>query len=199
LLLLGALWWAWGAYAWLTNTLDPEEGAVRFAVFAAIGAMLVVSLAVPGAFGADAVTFGVAYLVVRALHLVLYAIAGRGDRDLLRAVLRIVPTATLAPVLLVIASLLDGPEELALWGAALAIDYLGPLVGGMRGWRISPVHFVERFGLIIIIALGESIVAIGVGAAGLPLDTGVIAAALLGITVVACLWWSYVDWVIFVA
>jgi len=199
LLLLGALWWAWGAYAWLTNTLDPEEGAVRFAVFAAIGAMLVVSLAVPGAFGADAVTFGVAYLVVRALHLVLYAIAGRGDRDLLRAVLRIVPTATLAPVLLVIASFLDGPEELALWGAALAIDYLGPLVGGMRGWRISPVHFVERFGLIIIIALGESIVAIGVGAAGLPLDTGVITAALLGITVVACLWWSYFDWVIFVA
>jgi low temperature requirement protein LtrA len=133
LLILGALWWAWGAYAWLTNTLDPEEGAVRLAVFAAIGAMLVVSLAVPGAFGADAVTFGVAYLVVRALHLVLYAIAGRGDRDLFRAVLRLVPTATLAPALLVIAGFLDGPEQLALWGAALAIDYLGPLVGGMRG------------------------------------------------------------------
>jgi low temperature requirement protein LtrA len=170
LLLLGALWWAWGAYAWLTNTLDPEEGAVRLAVFAAIGAMLVVSLAVPGAFGAESVTFGVAYLVVRALHLVLYAIAGRGDRDLLRAVIRIVPTATVAPALLVIAGFLDGPEQLALWGAALAIDYLGPLMGGMRGWRISPAHFVERFGLIIIIALGESIVAIGLGAAGLPLD-----------------------------
>jgi low temperature requirement protein LtrA len=199
LLLLGALWWAWGAYAWLTNTLDPEEGAVRLAVFAAIGAMLVVSLAVPGAFGADAVTFGVAYLVVRLLHLVLFAIAGRGDRDLLRAVIRLVPTATIAPALLVIAGFLDGPEQLALWGTALAIDYLGPLVGGMRGWRISPAHFVERFGLIIIIALGESIVAIGLGAAGLPLDTGVIAAALLGLTVVACLWWSYFDWVIFVA
>ncbi len=199
LLILGALWWAWGAYAWLTNTLDPEEGAVRLAVFAAIGAMLVVSLAVPGAFGADAVTFGVAYLVVRALHLVLYAIAGRGDRDLFRAVLRLVPTATLAPALLVIAGFLDGPEQLALWGAALAIDYLGPLVGGMRGWRISPTHFVERFGLIIIIALGESIVAIGLGTAGLPLDAGVISAALLGLTVVACLWWSCFDWVIFVA
>jgi low temperature requirement protein LtrA len=199
LLILGALWWAWGAYAWLTNTLDPEEGAVRLAVFAAIAAMLVVSLAVPGAFGADAVTFGVAYLVVRALHLVLYAIAGRGDHDLFRAVLRIVPTATFAPALLVIAGFLDGPEQLALWGAALAIDYLGPLVGGMRGWRISPAHFVERFGLIIIIALGESIVAIGLGAAGLPLDAGVTSAALLGLTVVACLWWSYFDWVIFVA
>jgi low temperature requirement protein LtrA len=199
LLLLGALWWAWAAYAWLTNTLDPEEGAVRLAVFAAIAAMLIVSLAVPGAFGRDGVRFGVGYFVVRALHLVLYAIAGRGDRDLFRAVLRIIPTATLAPALLVIAGFLDGSGQLALWGAALAIDYLGAMVGRMRGWRISPAHFVERFGLIIIIALGESIVAIGVGAAGLPLDAGVMAAALLGITVVACLWWSYFDWVIFVA
>lgn len=198
LLLLGALWWAWAAYAWLTNTLDPEEGAVRLAVFAAIAAMLIVSLAVPGAFGRDGVRFGVGYFVVRALHLVLYAIAGRGDRDLFRAVLRIIPTATLAPALLVIAGFLDGSGQLAVWGAALAIDYLGAMVGRMRGWRISPAHFVERFGLIIIIALGESIVAIGVGAAGLPLDAGVMAAALLGITVIAC-WWSYFDWVIFVA
>jgi low temperature requirement protein LtrA len=90
LLLLGALWWAWAAYAWLTNTLDSEEGAVRLVVFGAIGAMLVVSLAVPNAFGSDGVTFGVAYLIVRTLHLVLYAIAGRRDRDLLRAVVRIV-------------------------------------------------------------------------------------------------------------
>jgi low temperature requirement protein LtrA len=199
LLLLGALWWAWGAYAWLTNTLDPEEGAVRLAVLAAIAAMLLVSLAAPGAFGRNGAIFGVAYLVVRALHLVLYAIAGRGDRDLFRAVLRLVPTATLGPALLVIAGFLDGSGQLALWGAALAIDYLGPLVGRMRGWRISPAHFVERFGLIIIIALGESIVAIGFGAAGLPLVADVIVAALLGFAVVACLWWSYFDWVVFVA
>src|SRR6266511_2609028 len=198
-LLLGTLWWAWSAYAWLTNTLDPEEGAVRLAVLAAVAAMLVVSLAAPGAFGSDGVIFGVAYLVVRALHLVLFATAGRGDRDLLRAVVRILPAATLAPVLLVMAGLLDGSAQLALWGAALAILYLGPLLGGMRGFRVSPEHFVERFGLIIIIALGESIVAIGIGAAGLPLDAGVIAAALLGITVAACLWWSYFDWVVYVA
>jgi len=198
-LLLGALWWAGSAYAWLTNTLDPEEGAVRLAVLAAVAARLVVSLAAPGAFGSDGVIFGVAYLVVRALHLVLFATAGRGDRDLLRAVVRILPAATLAPVLLVMAGLLDGSAQLALWGAALAILYLGPLLGGMRGFRVSPEHFVERFGLIIIIALGESIVAIGIGAAGLPLDAGVIAAALLGITVAACLWWSYFDWVVYVA
>jgi low temperature requirement protein LtrA len=199
LLLLGALWWAWGAYAWLTNTLDPEEGAVRLAVLGAMAAMLVVSLAVPGAFGNDGVIFGVAYFVVRALHLFLYGIAGRGDRDLFRAVIRMAPAWTLAPVLLVVAGFLDGSSQLALWGAALAVDYLGVLIGRMRGWRISPAHFVERFGLVIILALGESIVAIGVGAAGLPLDASVTAAALLGITVAACLWWSYFDWAIYVA
>ena len=199
LMLLGALWWAWASYAWLTNTLNPEEGAVRLVVFASIAAMLIVSLAVPNAFGADGLTFGVAYLIVRLLHLVLYAIAGKGDRDLLGAVLRIVPTAVISPVLLVIAGFLDETARLALWGAALAIDYLGVLLGHMRGWRVSPEHFVERHGLVIIIALGESIVALGVGAAGLPLDAGLIAAALLGIAVAACLWWSYFDWVTFVS
>jgi low temperature requirement protein LtrA len=164
-----------------------------------MAAMLVVSLAMPGAFGSDALIFGVAYLVVRVLHLVLYGIAGRGDRDLFRAVVRLVPAATLAPALLVVAAFLDGSGQLALWGAALAVDYLGVLIGHMRGWRVSPEHFVERFGLVMILALGESIVAIGVGAAGLPLDAGVIAAALLGIAVAAALWWSYFDWVIYVA
>jgi low temperature requirement protein LtrA len=199
LMLLGALWWAWAAYAWLTNTLNPEEGAVRIAVFGSMAAMLIVALAVPRAFGADGVVFGVAYFVVRANHLVLFAIAGRGDRDLLGAVLRFVPTAVLGPALLLIAGFFDGTAELGLWGAALAIDYLGALVGGGRGWRVSPEHFVERHGLVVIIALGESIVAIGVGAAGLPLDAGTIMAALLGIIVAAALWWSYFDWVVFVA
>ena len=168
------------------------------AVFAAIAAMLIVSLAVPGAFGADGVTFAVAYLIVRLLHLVLFAIAGRGDHDLMRAVLRIVPFAILGPALLLVAGFLHGTAQVELWVAALAIDYLGPLVGHTRGWRVSPEHFIERFGLIIIIALGESIVAIGVGAAGVPLDKEVITAALLGVTVAACLWWSYFDWVIYV-
>src|SRR6266545_183133 len=170
LMLLAALWWAWAAYAWLTNTLNPEEGAVRIAVFGSIAAMLIVSLAVPNAFGVDGVTFGVAYFIVRALHVVLYAIAGKGDRELLRAVLRIAPTAILAPVLLVVAGFLEGAPQMALWAVALAVDYLAVLIGHMRGWRVSPAHFVERHGLIVIIALGESIVAIGIGAAGPPLN-----------------------------
>jgi low temperature requirement protein LtrA len=197
-LLLGVLWWAWSAYAWLTNALDPEEGGVRLAVLAAIGAMLVLSLATPEAFGRDGVLFGVAYLVVRALHLVLFTKAGHGDRDLFRAAMWTVPASVVAPVLLIVAGASSGWPQLALWCAAIAIMYLAPLVGHMRGFSVSPEHFVERFGLIIIIALGESIVAIGVGASGLRLDAAVITAALLGVTVAACLWWSYFDWVIYV-
>jgi low temperature requirement protein LtrA len=199
LLLLGMLWWAWSAYAWLTNTLDPEEGAVRLVVLASVAAMLIVSLAAPRAFGASGLLFGVAYLAVRALYLILLAIAGRGNRDLLGAVLRIFPGAMLGAGLLILAGFVDGSAQLALWLVAVLVTYLAALVGHMRGWSVSPQHFVERFGQIIIIALGESIVAIGVGARGLPLDGRAILAALLGITVAACIWWSYFDWVAYVA
>jgi low temperature requirement protein LtrA len=193
LLLLGALWWAWAAYAWLTNTLDPEEEFVRLSMLAAMGAMLVVSLAVPGAFDADAVVFGAAYFAVRALHIVLYALATRGDPDLLGAVLRMTPTAIAGPALIVVASFFDGAAQGALWLVALAMDYLGVLIGRGQGWRVSPSHFAERHGLIVIIALGESIVALGVGAAGLPIDAGLVGTALLGMVVVCSLWWAYFD------
>ncbi|MEA2576493.1 MAG: hypothetical protein QOD78_81 [Chloroflexota bacterium] len=198
-LLFGALWWAWAAYAWLTNTLDPEEGAVRLAVFVTTGAMLIVALATPSAFGSEALVFGLAYFVVRALHIVLYAIASRDDPEFHAAILRFAPGAVVGASLLVIASLFDGPVQIGLWAGALTIDFLSALIGRGRGWPLSPAHFVERHGLIIIIALGESIVAIGVGAAGLPLDAARIAAALLGMVVAASLWWSYFDWVIFIS
>jgi low temperature requirement protein LtrA len=198
LLLLSALWFAWSSYAWLTNMLDPEEGLVRLAMFVAIGAMLIVSLAAPRAFGSDGVAFGVAYFVVRSVQVLLFAKAGRRDPDVAAAAVRL-GVSLVAPALLVVAGTVHGSARLWLWGAALAILYVGPLVGHMRGFRVSPEHFVERFGLIIIIALGESIVAIGVGAAGVSLDAGVVVAALLGMTVAACLWWSYFDWLIYAA
>jgi low temperature requirement protein LtrA len=199
LLVLVALWWAWAAYAWLTNTLNPEEGAVRLVMFAVMAATLVASLAVPGAFGDDGVLFGVAYFAVRALHLVLYAVAGRGDRDLLAAVATVTPTAVIGPVLLVVAGFLEGGWQLSLWVVALTLDLLGGLFGRGRGWRVAPSHFAERHALVVIIAIGESIVAVGVGARGLELDVGEISAALLGIVVAAALWWSYFDWVSIVA
>ena len=172
MLVLAALWWAWTGYAWLTSAMDVDEGGVRLAMLAAMGAMLVVGLAVPGAFGDDAVLFGVAYLLVRLLHLVLSAIVGRDDPDRRGALLRFAPTALLGASLLVVAGFLEGDERVAVWVVALAIDYLGPVVIGVgRGWRVAPEHFAERHGLIILIALGESIIAIGVGA-GLELGYG---------------------------
>src|ERR671915_1728934 len=193
LIVLAALWWAWTGYAWLTNTLEPEEGPVRAGMFAAMAAMLVVALAVPEAFDAHGLLFGVAYLIVRLLQLQLYAIAGKRDPDLLAAVLRMVPSAALAPLIIIAAGFFDGPGQAALWIVALAVDYLGVLIGRGQGWRVAPAHFSERHNLIVIIALGESIVAIGVGAAGASLTAGIVAAAVLGIAVVSALWWAYFD------
>src|SRR5215218_3833158 len=193
LLVLAALWWAWTGYAWLTNTLEPEEGVVRAGMFAAMAALLAVALAVPDAFDADAVLFGVAYLIVRLLHLQLYAMAAKSDPDLLQAVLRMVAPAALAPAIILVAGFFDGRAQVALWVIALAIDYLGVVIGRGQGWRVSPAHFAERHGLIVIIALGETIVAIGIGAAGVSLTPSIVAAAVLGIVVVAALWWAYFD------
>src|SRR5215468_2608025 len=102
-LVLGALWWAWTAYAWLTNTVDPEEGFVGAALLVALIAMFVAALAVPGAFGDDGVLFGACFLVVVAMHLALYALAGRGDPDLLAAVLRLAPWTLLGATLIFVA------------------------------------------------------------------------------------------------
>jgi low temperature requirement protein LtrA len=195
ILVLGAIWWAWAAYAWLTNTLNPEEGIVRIAMFVVMAAMLIVALAVPEAFDEHGVIFGVAYLVVREMHLALYALAARGDHDLAGAVLRMTPSSTISGVLILTAGFLEGDQRTALWIVALAIDYLGVIVGRGQGWRLSPGHFAERHGLIIIIALGESVVALGVGAAGTPLSAGAITTAVVGMTIATALWWTYFDWV----
>jgi low temperature requirement protein LtrA len=193
LLVLAAVWWAWAAYAWLTNTLEPEEVSVRVAMFAAMAAMLVVALAVPEAFDDHGVLLGVAYLAVRLLHLVLYVIPGKQDPDLLGAVLRYARSAIAGSALLITAGFFDGETQALLWVGALAIDYFGVLGCRVRGWRVSPAHFAERHNLIVIIALGESIVAVGIGAAGISLGAGVLAAAVLGLAVVAALWWAYFD------
>jgi low temperature requirement protein LtrA len=198
LLVLGVLWWSWTAYAWLTNTIDPEEGAVRIALFAAMGAMLIASLAVPDAFGDDALLFAVAYACVRLAHLALYAVAGWGDRDLLTAIGKLAVGSAIGITLLFFAAALDGTAQIAVWALALAIDLAGAWVGGGKGWRLSPGHFAERHALVVIIALGESIVALGLGATG-TVDAGAITAALLGLVVAVMLWWAYFDVVALVA
>jgi low temperature requirement protein LtrA len=201
LAILTVVWWVWSAYAWLGNTAQSDEGLVRVVLLAAAAGMLVASLAVPHAFGDDGVLFGVAILCVRAVHIVAYALLARsrGDRQLGTVVLRLAQPIVPASLLLVLAGFLDGPAQAACWTAAIAIDFGGMALRGTEGWRVRPRHFTERHGLIIIIALGESVVSLGVGVSGAALTAGVVAGALLGMAVVAALWWAYFDVVAIVA
>jgi low temperature requirement protein LtrA len=193
LLILAVLWWAWAAYAWLTNTVNPDEGAVWGAMLVAMAAMFVAALAVPEAFGRHGVVFGVAFLIVNVMHLALYALAARGDPDLLAAVLRAARAALAGAALIIAAGFVHGGLKPVLWLAALVVGFFGPLLGGVAGWRVQPAHFVERHGLILIIAIGESLIAIGLGARDTALGTGVIVAAVLGLVVATSFWLAYFD------
>ena len=193
LLILSALWWAWAAYAWLTNTVDPEVGAVWGAMLLAMAAMFAAALTVPDAFGSHGVLFGVAFLIVTVMHLTLYALGARGDPDLLAAVLRVAPSSLGGAALILLAGFVEGGLKPLLWLAALAVSYLIPLVVGIGGWRVQPAHFVERHGLIVIIAIGESLVAIGLGERDSGISTGVMVAAMLGFAVATSFWLAYFD------
>jgi low temperature requirement protein LtrA len=193
LLVLGVLWWSWVGYAWLTSVLDPEEGGVRLVMFAAMAALLVVALCVPGAFGDDALLFACAYGVVRFSQIGLFLIASRDNPALRQSVLGLAGGTAVGVGLIVAASALDGWAQGAVWALALALDMAEPFFFGSEGWSLEhPAHFAERHGLILIIALGESIVAIGVGA-GVAVDAGVVTAATLGIAIAAAIWWLYFD------
>ena len=164
LLMLAALWWAWAGYAWLTNTVTPDEGAVWGAMLPAMAAMFVAALAVPDAFGRHALVFGIAFFIVHLMQIALFSFGGRGDPDLLAAVLRNVPSTIAGAALIIGAAFVHAGLRPLFWAAALVIAYFVPFLGGMSGWRINPAHFVERHGLIVIIAIGESLIAIGLGA-----------------------------------
>ncbi|HEX6689414.1 MAG TPA: low temperature requirement protein A [Solirubrobacterales bacterium] len=198
LLVLGMLWWAWTGYSWLTSVLDPEEGAVRLVMFGAMAALLLVSLCVPDAFGDLALAFALIYGVVRTAHIALFMLASPEDDSLRHSVLGLAVSTAVAVVLLVAASLFDGLAQGALWALALLLDMGGPYFFGSEGWRLMPEHFAERHGLIVIIALGESIVAIGIGASH-SLSLGIGTAAVLGVALTAAMWWTYFDIVAIVA
>ncbi len=191
-LVLAALWWAWSAYAWLTNIVDPEEAFVGAALLVALIAIFVAALSVPGVFGDDGVLFGAAFLVVCLLHAALYTLAGRGNRDLLAAVLRLSPWSLLGATLILVAGFADGARTW-LWIAALVIVYGGALVSGSTGWQVYPSHFAERHGLVVIIALGEAFIAIGIGANAIDLGPGEVVAAILGLLVATAFWLAYFD------
>jgi low temperature requirement protein LtrA len=198
---LAVIWWAWVGYAWLTNSIRIDDDVTsRLVIMAAMVAMLVVGLAAPAAFGEYALLFGAAYFVVRVLHVLLYVNATRADADVYGAVLRLAPGMLAGATLILVAGFVaPGPLRAALWALAIIIDFGTPLVVGTSGWKVDADHFAERHGLIIIIALGESVVALGVSAAGEELSAGVVTAAALGVAVVCAMWWLYFDVVAVVA
>jgi low temperature requirement protein LtrA len=197
--ILAVMWWAWVGYTWACSTLDPEEGSVRLVLFTAMAGLLVVGLAIPGAFGDEALVFAVAYGVVRAMQVTLLVIAGREDPGLRHSAVGLAFSTAIGVGLLTAAAFADGELQGALWAIAIVLDVGGPLVIDSSGWRLMPEHFAERHGLILIIALGESIVAIGIGAEVSGVTAGVVASAALGIAVAAALWWLYFDVVALVA
>ena len=198
MLVLAVVWWAWAGYTWLTNALHSDDGIARVALLSAMGAMLIAALAVPQAFGEDSVVFGIAYLAVRVIHLAVYTY-GVDEVEVADAIRSLAPGLLAAPVLIAIAGFLDGGAAAGLWIVAIVIDYGTPYVRGVSGFHVFPTHFHERFGLIVIIALGESIVATGAGLTETGLTLGVVIAALAGLTIAACQWWAYFDVVALVA
>ncbi len=193
LAVLALLWWAWVGYSWLSTAVDPEEGWVRVGFIAAMAAMFVAALATDGALGNEAMAFAVSYAVVRVMQVVLLLGVAWSEPPFRRAVLSLAPSFVVGPALLIVAAAASGPVRGALWAAALVIDFGGPLLGGSAGWRLSPAHFAERHGLILIIALGEAIVSVGVASEGRPLDTPMVLVALLTILLTAAMWWTYFD------
>jgi low temperature requirement protein LtrA len=188
-LMLGVIYYMYGGYAWLTNAVAADRAARRLLLLAGMAGYLVLALTVPRAFSEGDVAFGVAYLVVVSIHAGLFTRAPEAHTR--RALLRLAPLNLASALLVLAAVVVEGTAAYLLWAAAFALEWFTPLLAGTGGFRIAPAHFVERHGLVVIVALGESIVAIGIGAADLPVDLPLASVAVLGLLVAACLWWAY--------
>ncbi len=199
-LVLALMWWLWISFSWLGNVIRADEGFARVAMFTAMGGAFLAALTIPEAFHDLAggwfgpLVFAIAYLVVRLVHVFMFWLASAQDAQLRNQVLRwALGSITIGTTLLVIAAMTEGKVQIALWIAAIAGDYLWTLLAG-TDWRLnSASHFAERYGLIIIVALGESIVSIGIGVAGLPISWPIAVGALLGLAISGLLWWTYFD------
>jgi low temperature requirement protein LtrA len=188
-LMLGVIFYMYGGYAWLTNAVAPDRAARRLLLLGGMAAFLVLALAIPRAFSEGDVAFGVAYLVIVSIHTGLYTRAA--ETDTVRALVRIAPLNLGSALLVLAAVVVEGTAAYLLWALAFVLEWFSPPLAGLGDFRISPAHFVERHGLVVIVALGESIVAIGIGAADLPVDLTLASVAVLGLLLAACLWWAY--------
>jgi low temperature requirement protein LtrA len=190
-LLFGNIWWMYGGYAWLTNAVPPRAPGMRLLMLVGMGGFMVVALAIPRAFGDSGVVFGIGYLVVTLVHTGLFLQSSEGSA--IKAMMRLGPFNAVTAGVVVAAGFAHGGVRTALWVAAFVLHWGSPAVTAVGGFRIRAAHFVERHGLIVLIALGESVVAIGVGVQDHALTPGFVGTALLGLSAGAAMWWLYFD------
>jgi low temperature requirement protein LtrA len=187
-LMLTAIWWMYGAFAWLTNAVPPDRTALRLPLLGGMLAFFAISLTIPTAFTEDGVVFACAYLVVIAVHTVLYMQAASWT---VAGVWSFARMNLVAGMLILVGAIVGDAAEYVLWSLAVALFVVVPaLVPEEAGW-IRPSHFVERHGLVMIVALGESVVAVGIGASHIDISWQMLAVATLGLTLSAELWWVY--------
>ncbi len=195
--LLWLVWWAWSQYAWTGNAIDLDRQIPRLGVLAATGAMLAAAAVLPHAFDdrGDGLVFAVLYAAVRLVGLGLYWVGLAGDREHQAALRTYLPIQLASPIAVLLGGIADGHLRTALWVVAIVIDVASVAAAGRGEFRVDPAHFVERHGLIVIIALGESVVATGATASelGIGADVGLLLA--IAFVAVAALWWCYFDWV----
>lgn len=187
-LLLALIWWMYGGYAWLTNNVGTTRLLSRILVLAAMACFLVMALATPQAFERDGLAFGLAYLLVNTIHAALFT---QAPNQSARAIWRIAPFNIGTALLVVLASVVSPTWSWLCWVAAVAILAVVPFFGRVGDFAVEPAHFVERHGLVVLIALGESIISIGVGAADEPVTLELVLAAVLALALNAALFWSY--------
>jgi low temperature requirement protein LtrA len=199
-LVMMLLWWAWTGYAWLASVASAEERPIKLVLLTGMAAMFVLALCIPEAFDdlpgglTGPVVLAICYLLFRLMHFVMFLIIAREDAGLRSQLLRFAPSVFVSSMVLLVASQFEGWLQTGLWMLALVADYLGTALAGFSGWRLpAPGHFSERHGLIIIVALGESFVAIGVGVAQEPISWVIVIASVLGLILASALWWAYFD------
>ena len=190
MLMLALILWMYGGYAWLTNSVAPTTRFRRSLVLIGMGGFLAISLAIPDAFGSTGWLFGLGYFVVNAVHSGLFVASG-GPGAARVMLTGVGPPNLVVALLALIGGFLPGPWRVGLWLLGVVIVIVVPYVSPIGGFNITPSHFVERHGLIIIIALGESIVAIGAGVVGQHIDLFLVLVAVLGLSVSYLMWWVY--------
>jgi low temperature requirement protein LtrA len=185
--MLAVIWWMYGGYAWMTNAVAADSVNRRLLLLGGMGGYLLLALSIPHAFSGSGLAFGLSYLAIVAVHTWLFTRAT--SQSVVRAILRLFPLNVASAVVLVVGGALGGTSQYLLWAVAVGLEWLTPVISGLEGFDIDAGHFVERHGLVLLIAIGESVVATGIGASGVPIDGRLAAVALLGLAVSACLWW----------